>query len=297
MLRSRLDHWLTRAASRAAAVPGIRFVDTVSGRVRVLDSGAAEGACVVMVPDGPNLIEHHAEVSRLLIAQGHRVVCFDMPGFGFSRPSASHTHSLDQGADVVRAVLDALGIGCATLAFSCANGFYALKLAQSSPGRVTSLFLAQTPSLPAMHAWTRRTVPWLLRLPVVGQFAGWLFRAKMASAWYRVALPRGHDGRAFRPLAAKAMAAGGCFCLAGVVQGLTRESAASLQGVSTPCTMVWGSADRSHRLTEALSLRECVPHAQVVTFDDCGHFPDLEQPQRYVQLLTDHLAALAPPSA
>jgi len=292
MLRSRLDHWLTRAAAELD-VPGLRFIDTASGKVRVLDSGTSAGSCVVMVPDGPNLIEHHAEVSRLLTHKGYRVVCFDMPGFGFSRPSASHMHSLDQGAEVIRTVLDALSIERATLAFSCANGFYALKLAQASPERIASLFLSQTPSLPAMHAWTRRTVPWLLRVPVMGQLVGWLFRAKMTSAWYRISLPKGNDGKALRPLAASALAAGGCFCLAGVVQGLTRESAASLQGVSAPCTVVWGSADRSHRLTSALSMRECVPHAQVVLFEDCGHFPDLEQPQRYVRLLTEHLTDLA----
>ena len=100
------------------------------------------------------MIEHYERLIPLLTPY-LRVVCFDMPGFGFSLPSASYTHSLDQGAATVLAVLDALQIERATLAFSCANGFYALRAAKLAPHRINSLFLSQTPSLAAMHQWAQ----------------------------------------------------------------------------------------------------------------------------------------------
>jgi pimeloyl-ACP methyl ester carboxylesterase len=63
----------------------------------------------------------------------------------------------------VLGVMDALQIEQATLAFGCANGFYAMRAAQMAPQRITRLVLAQTPSLAAMHGCTARVVLWPLR--------------------------------------------------------------------------------------------------------------------------------------
>ncbi|WP_199178858.1 alpha/beta hydrolase [Dyella sp. AD56] len=265
-----------------------RFIDTPVGTVRVYDSGTT-GPCVVMVPDGPNVIEHYDALIHLLSRQ-LRVVCFDMPGFGYSSPNHSYEHSLDQGARAVLGVLDGLGIAKATLAFSCANGFYALRAAKLSPERVSHLFLSQTPSLTAMHAWTTRVIPRPLRIPVIGQIAAWLFRQRAAASWYGMALPRTTDPTAFREKALHALSTGANFCLAGVVQGLAREKMASLCGTTTPCTMIWGEKDHSHRCTDPKTLHECVPQADIVHFQDCGHFPDIEQPERFAELLIDRAA-------
>lgn len=266
----------------------MRWVDLPAGRVRVFDSGGTL-PCIVFTPDGPNVIEHHLPVLALL-RQDFRVICFDMPGFGLSWPSAAYSHSLDQGAATVLQLMDRLAIDRATLAFSCANGLYALRVALRAPQRVHSLFLAQTPSLAAMQAWAHKTVPGVLRVPVAGQLVGWAARERAARSWYRQALPRGTDPEPFRGIARHAMRCGACFSLAGVVQGLLRESEASLRDVAAPCTVLWGNADRSHRATAPDALRALVPHAQVIESVDCGHFPDLEQPERYVALLRAHLS-------
>ena len=100
-----------------------RSVDTPVGCVRVFESGSTK-PCVVFVPDGPNVIEHY-DVLIGLVSKRLRVVCFDMPGFGYSFPQSSYGHSMDQGARAVLGVLDNLGIKRATLAFSRANCFYA----------------------------------------------------------------------------------------------------------------------------------------------------------------------------
>jgi len=241
---------------------------------------------VVLVPDGPNVIEHY-DVLIGLLSRRLRVVCFDLPGFGYSFPQSSYGHSLDQGARAVLGVLDSLGIEKAALAFSCANGFYALRAASLAPERITSLVLSQTPSLAAMHAWTRRVIPWPLRIPVVGQIAAWLFRRKAARQWYGIALPRTTAPQPFQDKALDALSRGACFCLAGVVQGLGRESVTSLRGVATPCTMIWGAKDHSHKHTDPTSLRELVPTSEIVTFENCGHFPDVESPERFAALLIE----------
>jgi pimeloyl-ACP methyl ester carboxylesterase len=308
-LGAALDSQLARFAAKRCsgmahqALP-TRLLPTRAGLIRCFDSASAAThaalPCVIFVPDGPNVIEHYADLIALLLSNASpnsaprlRVVCFDMPGFGHSLPQASYTHSLDQGAQAVLDVMDALHISHSSLAFSCANGFYALRAAQLAPQRITQLVLSQTPSLVDMRAWVGRMIVWPLRQPVLGQLLAWLFRRKAALGWYRVALSKANASEQTAPFQDKAryaLACGGCFCLAGVVQGLMREPTAGLRGVATPCTLVWGAQDRSHKPTKAQSLQALVPHAKVVTFDDCGHFPDVEQPKRYAALLLRLLA-------
>lgn len=268
-----------------------RLVDTPSGRVRLHDSGS-DKPCVVLVPDGPNVIEHYAELIALL-SEKFRVVVFDMPGFGFSFPRRAYRHSLDDGAKVVLGVLDALDIGAATLAFSCANGFYALRAAQLAPERITSLILSQTPSMAAMDAWAGRAIPRPIRVPVLGQVLVWLLRRRVADRWYAVALPRSRPAPWFAQTAQAAFDRGSCFCLAGVVQGLLGEGGGALSGSQVPCTLVWGASDHSHRYTAPESFLDLVPGARIVVLEGCGHFPDLEKPERYASLLDEHMARIA----
>jgi pimeloyl-ACP methyl ester carboxylesterase len=285
-----VDSLLTRLSSQNIAkqngvLLNTSIVKTPVGNVRVLDSGEHDKKpCVIFVPDGPNLIEHY-EALITLLQPTLRVVCFDMPGFGFSVPNAKYTHSLDHGAHAVLGVMDELNIQKATLCFSCANGFYALRAAQLAPQRITQLILSQTPSLDDMHAWVNRIIPWPVKIPVIGQILTWLTRKKLAFRWYPSALPRTTDATAFQEKTSHAMACGSSFCLAGVVQGLIKEKPASLQNIDIACTVIWGCLDRSHKPTIPSSLLTAIPNAELIEFADCGHFPEIEQPERYAALL------------
>ena len=186
----------------------------------------------------------------------------------------------------MREVLDALNLQRAALAFSCANGFYALRVAQEAPERIAHLVLAQTPSLAEMDRWVRRVIPQPLRMPVLGQLLVRATQRQLADRWYRGPLPRGTDLQGYTQPSAHALATGSCFYLAGVVQGLSGENQPNaFSALEVPTTLVWGSLDRSHRPTEPTSLRAHAPHASIVSFSDCGHFPNLEQPARFADLL------------
>lgn len=290
MIAPAIDSLLNRP-SGATPPAGTRYVETRAGRIRVSDTGALRprGSVVVMAPDGPNVIEHHAELIALL-AKDARVVCFDMPGFGFSAPRADYGHTLDQGRDAVLAVMDALDITEATLAFSCANGFYAIAAAKKAPKRVRCLLLAQTPGFSAMPAWTARNVPKALQTPVVGQIVNRAARRKLAHVWYGIAMNDKAQRDAYRKTAAHALDQGACFCLAGVVQGLSRAQARELEGVKQPVALLWGGADRSHSQTRAESLLELLPQARIKHLPECGHFPELEQPHTYATFIQEHAA-------
>lgn len=261
---------------------GMRMVETRLGWLRVLDTGG-DGPVLLMVPDGPNLIEHHLEVIARLRPHA-RLVCFDLPGFGYSRPPLNYAHRLQDGAAAVLAVMDALEIREAALHFSCANGLYAIAAAKLAPQRIRRLLLCQTPSMQSMRDWTQRSVPKPLQWPVVGQLLMRGARRRFAKVWYDIALPEPSLRPVFHRIADDALTQGGCFCLAGVVQGLSQARDGELDGVKTPTLMIWGDRDRSHRRTRAESLQQLLPQARIEHFPECGHFPDLEQPQRYADL-------------
>jgi pimeloyl-ACP methyl ester carboxylesterase len=310
-LGSRTDAVLARRAAHGHGSPArsglaTRIVNTPQGPVSLYDSGTDFSAndstgvrtndstkrpCVLITPDGPNVIEHHALVVSLL-SPHVRVVCFDMPGFGHSLPQKTYVHSLNQGAAVIVSVMDVLGVDQATLAFSCANGLYALRVAQIAPHRIQQLVLSQTPSLRAIRAWARRAIPWPVLLPVAGQIGTWVFRRKLARDWYHVALPATTDRGFYQQTALDALNHGGCFCLAGVAQGLAREPVDTLKGITTPCTVIWGTKDRSHKRTDPASLLEYAPNAEVIRFEKSGHFPDIEQSTSYAETLLDRVRGL-----
>lgn len=252
----------------------------------MLDTGGALPP-VVLVPDGPNVIEHYAGLVERLRGS-RRVVVLDLPGFGFSFPQAHYRHRLEQGGAVIQAVLAALDLQAVTLVCTCVNGFYAIAAAKLDRGpRIARLVLAQTPSLAAMRDWTQRIVPRVLTLPLLGQALQFSQRRKAAAGWYHAALARREDRPRFKTVAETAFDHGACFCLASVVQGVLAEPEAPdiLQGVTLPVTLVWGAKDRSHKPTDPRGLLTLLPQAEVQLWPECGHFPDLEDEAAFAALL------------
>lgn len=287
---ARLHTARARAVRTRVLPPGHRWVETTSGRVRVFDSGG-DGPTVLMAPDGPCVIEHYAELVEML-SPSVRLLIADLPGFGHSLPTARHDHRLRTGADVLLALIDALALNRVTLALSCVNGFYGIAAAHLAPQHIQGLVLAQTPSLIAMRHWTQRIVPRPIRWPVVGQLLNNVQRRRVAHDWYKVALARRDDRAAFQQTADTALTQGGCYCFAGVVQGMSAcaDDEPLLRPLSIPATLLWGRADRSHKPTDPASLRAHLPLLELLELDGVGHFPDLESPARYTAALLDHLS-------
>ena len=261
------------------------ILDTDSGKIRVQDTGGNKPA-LVMVPDGPCVIEHHGSLISEL-SDHFRVICFDMPGFGFSFPDYGYDFSLKKSAKAVISVLDVLNIETATLSFSCVNSFVAIAVAKEYPERVSRLVLAQTPSLNTMRTqWVSRNIPKPLRIPFVGQVFNAAMSKTLSSKWHGIALPRNSDyKKSFINQSLVALQSGGCFCLASTVQGMASASDNDLNGIEIPTMMIWGNKDWSHKNTNFESMRDHAPECEFHEYDGCGHFPNLENPKAFSELL------------
>jgi pimeloyl-ACP methyl ester carboxylesterase len=262
-----------------------KLLSTDYGEIRVLDTGSKKPV-ILSVPDGPNMIEHHENLISQL-SNNFRVICFELPGIGFSYPNSKYDYSLEKSAKLIINIMDILKIERAMFSFSCSNGFYAIKTAELYPERVSQLLLSQTPSLHAMNDWTVNAIPKLLRYPIVGQVVNSFSEKKLAKIWYNYALPKTTDNSNYKKIALHNFHNGGCFCLSSLVQGLSKEINNTLKVLEVPSTLIWGNKDYTHRATKSDSIKAHLPNCNIVEFTECGHFPELENTKKYVSLLNN----------
>jgi pimeloyl-ACP methyl ester carboxylesterase len=158
-----------------------------------------------------------------------------------------------------------------------------------APEKFTHLFLAQTPGMHSMQSWVSDNIPKILTLPVIGQLTNFTVEKRLSRRWYEKALPEGTDCKDYQGIALNAINTGACFCLAGIVQGLGKDLNSALKLPSFPSTLIWGNKDASHINTDFSSIGEHLPGCEVIKFDDCGHFPELEKSKTYAKLVYERL--------
>ena len=265
---------------------GFFYLDTDYGKIRVFDT-QTNLPVIINVPDGPNVIEHQLPLINSL-AKDYRVVCFEYPGLGFSFPNKNYNYSFESGADLLLQVMDALNLNKVSLLFSCSNGYYAIKAGIKSSERFQHIFLSQTPSVAGITKWTEKSIPSMLKIPVIGQLTNALYARKLAGIWYKYSLPRDHPSRhEFTQIAKESIKDGGCFCLSSLVQGLAKDREQTLDLKGVPTTLVWGSLDFTHRKTDKESILDHITDCEIIEFEDCGHFPELERTKDYVRLIKE----------
>lgn len=267
---------------------GFYYLDTDFGKVRVFDTKANKPV-IINVPDGPNVIEHQKSLIQEL-AKDYRVICFEYPGLGFSFPNRNYDYSFKSGSELLLQIIDIFKLDNVSLLFSCSNGYYAIQAAIKNPTRFNHIFLSQTPSTKDILKWTEKSIPKLLKVPVIGQLTNAMYAKKFADIWYKFSLPKNHpDKHDYSQIAMTSINKGGCFCLSSLVQGLKNDSNTALNLSSVPTTLVWGSLDFSHRKTDKDSIRNHIKNCEIIEFEDCGHFPELEKTRDYVSLIKERI--------
>jgi pimeloyl-ACP methyl ester carboxylesterase len=281
-------------ASPRPRVPPIRqtysYVRTRQGTARIRDEGG-DGTVVVVMPDSPNVLEHHESSFRIL-GRDFRVVGLEMPGAGYTDlhpptddwpAGSSFDYSLASGARWILDVLEALDVERAILTASCVNGLYSAMAAQLAPDRVEALVLCQTPSLAQLKRWAKAQIPGPLRNRAVGDLIVRVGRRPLAARWYRqvVAPTASIDDRLwFEDLAYEGFRYGSVWRLAPLVNALLREPDDAIGELAPPTYLLWGGADGSH--LKAGTDPATAPGPPVATRPVAtGHFPDLEDPETF----------------
>ena len=187
--------------------------------------------------------------------------------------------------------MEILKIENTSLLFSCSNGYYALKAAMISSDKFKHVFISQTPSIHSIVEWTKNSIPSILKIPIIGQLTNNILIEKFSNVWYDVALPRESGFKNdFKSKAHQSIKQGACFCLSSLVQGLSKEKTSTLNIENTNVTLVWGGKDYSHRKTSKESIKDHVNNCEIIEFKECGHFPELENSEKFVKLVNERLS-------
>jgi pimeloyl-ACP methyl ester carboxylesterase len=285
-----LDCWLHRNKRHENCLT-TDFASSPFGKIRVYDSDPQNEKklpVLLMVPDGPCFVEHFMSLIEKTRST-YRTIVFDMPGFGYSFPKNNYDHTFENGAIAIESVLQHKKISKGIFAFSCANGFYAWRLAAKKPEYFEKLILIQTPDLESMRPWAKRAIPAPVKISGIGQlFVHWQ-KMLVPKIWFGIALPKNSPLAAqYTETSRKELSHGACNCLASVVQGCFISDPHHLEDLKIPVTLIWGDKDHSHKKTDPNNLLKSLPKAKIIRWSHVGHFANLEDPEQFLDVVKNH---------
>ena len=229
----------------------------------------------------------------------HRVVVPDLFGHGDSAKPLGD-YSLSAHAATMRDLLDELGIERVTLVGHSLGGGIAMQFYYLFPERVDRLVLVSSGGLgrevsPLLRSATLpgaeqvlslvAAAPVLSRVEAVGRGlskVGWRPGADIGAIWTGfTSLGDRESRRAFLSTTRAVIDIGGQSISA-------HDHLASVTPI--PTLIVWGSKDRMIPAWHALKAQHSVPECRVELFEGAGHFPHLEDPDRFAAALRDFIA-------
>lgn len=230
----------------------------------------------------------------------HRVLVPDLFGHGESAKPLGD-YSLSAHAAAMRDLLDHLGIERVTLVGHSLGGGIAMQFFYLFPERVDRLVLVasgglgrevnlvlRSATLPGAEQVLSviASAPVLSCVEALGRGAskvGWRPGADIGAIWRGfTSLGDRESRRAFLATTRAVIDIGG--------QSISAHD--HLEGVlPIPTLIVWGSKDRMIPAWHALSAQRAVPDCRVELFEGAGHFPHLDDPDRFARVLREFIAA------
>ncbi len=274
------------------ADPDSRFVEVNGIAVHYKMAGEGEPVLILLHGFGASTFSWR-EVMGPLAEEG-TVIAFDRPGFGLTgRPMPGEwegrsPYAPESQADLTVGLMDALGIGRAILVGNSAGGTVALLTALTYPERVEGLVLVDAAVYAGGGApgWLRP----LLNTPQMRHLGPLLARRIQdwgiefaRSAWHDPSriTPAAWEGYT-RPLRAQNWDR--------ALWEVTRASRPlklpeRLGGVTVPVLVITGDDDRIVPTGQSVRLAEELPQAELAVLPDCGHVPQEECPEAFLQAL------------
>lgn len=265
-----------------------------------IDSGTGDAVLFVH-----GLLGSHRNWRYLIdrIDDTHRVIVPDLFGHGASaKPQGDY--SLGAHAAMLRDLLDALGLEKVTLVGHSLGGGISLEFCYLFPERVERLVLVGSGGLgreviPALRAATLPGAEWVL--PVIASakvrggvetigrglaLVGWRASHDMRAAWEGfTALSDADSRRAFLATTRAVIDSGG-------------QSVAAADYLpdlaDLPVLVVWGTNDMVIPASHAERAKAAIPGCRVELFEGAGHYPHLDDPERFADLLRSFIAETGP---
>lgn len=251
------------------------FVKAGSGFPVVLFHGAAPGASAQ--------INWQLNIEPLAAA-GFTVYAYDQPGFG--RTDNPADLSIEYRVSHAKALIDALKLDRYHVIGNSVGGYIAARLALEDPrvgkfvtttsGTLAPKGSAQSQALGQKHSEElREYVPSLENMRALT--LGTLFRKdlvteKLVRDRYEMSIGKNHEAQQLR-------------------RGVKPPRAIDeeLRNCKTKTLLLWGNQDRGVSVERGLLLFQLIPNAEFHLFDQCAHWVQWDQAERFNRLVTDFL--------
>lgn len=230
----------------------------------------------------------------------HRLLAPDLFGHGASAKPLGD-YSLGAHAATLRDLLDQLGIDRVTLVGHSLGGGIAMQFCYLFPERVERLVLVSSGGLgravsPLLRSATLPGAEWVLPLLASSWVragletaghglakVGWKPRVDLTEAWNGfTSLHDAQSRRAFLATTRSVIDPGG--------QSVTAHDHLPM-AVEIPTLIVWGTEDRVIPTWHAITAAQAITGSRVELFEGAGHYPHLEDPDRFAAVLRDFIAA------
>lgn len=286
------------------AIPGDVPLESVElhGR-RLAYRRTGDGPVLLLVHGLTNSSTSWRPAMRLLADAGHTVLAPDLPGHGGSERHRGD-HSLGAHASILRDLLQVLDLPRVTVVGHSLGGGIAMVFTYQFPERVERLALVDSGGLGRevsglIRAATLPGAEWVIRAattPPILRTAG-----ALGGALARVGIKPGGDLAAI---------AGGVASLGdGERRAAFVRSARSIASVNgqrvsaserlylteqVPVLLIWGDRDPVIPIAHGHAAHAALPASRLEIFPGAGHFPMLDDPERFAALVTDWVATTTP---
>jgi pimeloyl-ACP methyl ester carboxylesterase len=225
-------------------------------------------------------------------AEGRRVIAVDLPGFGAS-PMPVDEISISGYGRAVEALCDQLDLGQVVVVGHSMGGFTAAEIAIQFPKRVERLVLEAAAGISTndvqrepMLAGARMLGGLLARTAAQSRELSRRPRSRWLALNIAVRYPSRIPSDFAFELLSHADTEGFMPALTAIIDYDFRERLSQIQ---CPTLVVWGDHDMLVPLADADEYVRVIPGARKVVFEDTGHSPMMERPQKFNDMLVDFL--------
>jgi pimeloyl-ACP methyl ester carboxylesterase len=222
------------------------------------------------------------------LAVDYRVIAIDLPGFGESEMPARPI-SISGYARTLDALCDALELDTVRVVGNSMGGFVAAELAIRSPARVEALCLVAAAGLSVERARADRSRGVRHRIEnllffytawLAGKFPSLALRPRVRR--WMLGLIVAHPEALPGPLIAEQVRGIAKPGFDAALEALTRYPIRDRLGeIACPTLIVWGDEDRLVPPSDAAEFEWLIAGSRKLTYEDTGHAPMLERPERF----------------
>ncbi|MEO7851552.1 MAG: alpha/beta fold hydrolase [Rubrivivax sp.] len=277
---SRAPDWPVEALVARWAPPPSQFIEFDGQLVHLRDVGPRHDDEPLVLIHGTASSLHTWEPWVAELRQQHRVISFDLPGFGLTGPNSSGDYHGETYARFVLALMDRLGVQRFVLAGNSLGGEVAWRTALLAPERVAGLILVDAAGQDV--APTSTPIGFIAaRVPVLNRLLDWVLpRPVVVASLHNV---YGDPARVSDELIDRhmqlALREGNRRALVQRLQQAARgQDAPRIAELRLPTLILWGARDRLIPVEAARRFQADIPGSELVVFDTLGHVPHEEDP-------------------